>query len=106
MRHSILSILVAILPVLAGCAAFSPPDMGTENPPAAFHDTRLQCALVAGDSAALAKDFSMKLPPSWAERIVAGVVLPFTAATEVAFFPFATGIKALAPRQEYPRSHQ
>lgn len=95
MRFSRIFIFAAI--PLAGCASLPPADMA--NPPVAFHDTRLQYALVAGDDAALAKDFGMKLPPSWAERAVAGAVLPFTAASEAAFFPFFTGIKTLAPGQ-------
>jgi len=72
----------------------------------AFHDTRLQYALLTDDKESLTKDFAMALPPSWAERTVAGVVLPFTAATEAVFFPFAAGINALAPAPEYPHSHQ
>lgn len=94
---------IAFLP-LAACSSL--PKLDTQDPPRVFHDTRLQYALLTGDGAALVKDFDMKLPPSWTERVVAGVVLPFTAATETAFFPFATGINALAPRQDYPRSRQ
>ena len=96
--------LIAVIPsLLAGCAAHSPLDL--PNPPMAFHDTRLQYALVAGDDAMLAKDFDMKLPPSWAERAAAGIAIPFTAASEAAFFPFATGINAIAPAQDNPLSH-
>ena len=104
MRLSRISIFAATLLLLAGCASLAPVDL--PNPPMAFHDTRLQYALLAGDDAMLAKDFAMRLPPSWVERAVAGVVLPFTAATETVFFPFATGINAFAPTQDYPRSHQ
>ncbi len=75
-----------------------------KEPPLAFHDTRLQYALVMGENDTLAKDFDMKLPPSMAERIVVGAVLPFTVATEAAFWPFFTGIKALAPSQDYGSS--
>lgn len=71
-----------------------------QQPPMSFHDTRLQYALVAGDSAALRQDFNMKLPPSWAERAAAGFVLPVTVVTDALFWPAATGIKALAPSQQ------
>ncbi len=98
MRLSKLSVFAAIFPLLAGCADLAPV-ADTANPPTAFRETRLQYALVAGDQAALAKDFGMKLPPSWAERVVAGVVLPVTAASEAAFFPVFVGIKTMAPNQ-------
>ena len=104
MRLSIISLCAATPLLLVGCASLPPVD--DANPPMAFHDTRLQYALLAGNEDRLAKDFAMTLPPSWAERAVAGAVLPFTAATEAAFFPFATGIKAFAPAPDYPRSHQ
>jgi uncharacterized protein YceK len=97
MRLSSVAIFAAIPALLAGCASLPPADMA--NPPAAFHDTRLQYALAMGEDATLAKDFGMKLPPSWVERTVAGAVLPFTAAAEAAFFPFSYGINALAPSQ-------
>jgi hypothetical protein len=81
--------------LMSACAA--PKLKPDSEPPMAFHDTRLQFALVAGENAVLAKDFGMKLPPSWVERTVAGAVLPFTAATETLFWPYHTGIKNFAP---------
>ncbi|MFM8331264.1 MAG: hypothetical protein ACKN9T_06215 [Candidatus Methylumidiphilus sp.] len=95
--NRIASMLLAAGPMLAGCAGLAPAD---GDPPLAFHDTRLQYALASGDNATLAQDFNMKLPPSWAERIVAGGVLPFTAVTETAFYPVAAGIAAFAPSQQ------
>lgn len=88
----------AALPLLLSACAQLPPT--SNEPPAAFHDTRLQYALVAGDDATLAKDFGMKLPPSWVERAAAGAVLPFTATTEAVFFPLSAGIKAFAPDRQ------
>lgn len=102
MKHPSVSLLAAAL--LAGCASL--PSLDTENPPQAFHDTRLQYTLLVGDEAALAKDFDMKLPPSWAERVAAGVALPLTAATETVFFPVASAIDHFAPAQERPPSRQ
>jgi uncharacterized protein YceK len=87
----------AICLLLPGCA--STYSLDNANPPSAFYDTRLQYALVSGDDATLAKDYGMKLPPSWAERTVAGVALPFAATTEVAFYPFSAAINAWAPGQ-------
>ncbi len=82
----------------AGCASLPSPTAAER--PMSFHDTRLQYALVAGEDDILKRDFDMRLPPSLVERIVAGAVLPFTAASEAAFYPFAAGIKAWAPLQQ------
>lgn len=97
MKTSKLLIFASILPVLAGCTTLTRINDDT-NPPLAFHDTLMQYALLTGESATLSKNFGMK-PPSLPERIVAGVVLPITAATEATFFPFFTGIKTESPSQ-------
>ncbi len=60
----------------------------------AFHDTRLQAALLAGDRETLGRDFAMAAPPGLAERSVAAFVLPFTAATEAAFYPLWASMQA------------
>ena len=104
-----LSVAVLTLSMsLTGCAgkpAYHWPLSDPEQRPLAFHDTRLQYALLMGDNDTLVKDFAMKLPPSMVERIVAGAVLPLTIATETAFWPVFTGIKALAPSQDKSKSH-
>jgi len=105
------SFAVSLLFVLSLTGCTSPPSYqwpltDPQERPLAFHDTRLQYALVTGDDVTLAKEFAMKLPPSMTERIVAGAVLPLTAASEAAFWPFFTGIKALAPSQDYKSSAQ
>ena len=102
--------IAAVFPLavsLSSCAngpSYQWPLSDPQERPLAFHDTRLQYALVTGDDDTLAKDFAMKLPTSMTERIVAGAVLPFTVASEAAFWPFFTGIKALAPSQDYKSS--
>ena len=102
----------AILPIaisLHGCAggaAYNWPLNDPQQRPLAFHDTRLQFAMAAGENDTLAQDFGMKLPPSTTERIIAGAALPFALACETAFWPFATGIKALAPAAEHSGSTQ
>jgi len=97
MRPSKIPILAVILALPAGCA-YLPPDFNRE-PPAAFHDTRMLSAMVAGEEAALGREFGMKAPLSWEERVAAGVMLPFTAATETAFFPVFAGLKTLEPKR-------
>ena len=100
-----LKICLSVMPVfLSGCAYL--PSEDSKEPPMAFHDTRLQYALVAGNRETLAHDFHMKLQPSMVERVVAGTVLPFTAASEAAFWPFLTGIKSLSPPQQHDISPQ
>ena len=102
-----LAVFLPIVTSLTGCASgpsYQWPLSDPQERPLAFHDTRLQYALVTGDDDTLAKDFAMKLPPSMTERIVAGAVLPWTAVSEAAFWPFFTGIKALAPSQDYNNS--
>ncbi len=90
--------------VLAGCSSLS--SESSPERPMAFHDTRLQYALITGDDETLRRDFDMKLSPSWAERTAAGVALPFSAASEAVFWPFLTAIKAWAPSQTYGHSAQ
>lgn len=90
-------ISAAVPMLLAGCASL--PAVDSKEPPTAFHDTRLQYALVTGETETLRQEFGMALPPSWAERVAAGAVLPVTAATEAAFWPVFIGIKAFAPSQ-------
>lgn len=105
MKSSKLSILALLALVVSACT--NVPSISTDTtPPTAFHDTRLQYALITGDNDTLAKDFNMRLPPSWAERVVGGMVIPLTAASEAAFFPFATAINAYAPAPDRPLSPQ
>jgi len=104
MKSSKLSLLALLTLVVSACS--STPSISTDTPPVAFHDTRLQYALITGDNDTLAKDFNMTMPPSWAERVVGGMVFPLTAASEAAFFPFATAINAYAPAPDYPHSPQ
>ena len=80
------------------------PSTHSKERPLAYHDTRLQYALLTGDTETLANDFKMKLPPSIAERVVAGSVLPLTAAIDTLFWPVSTGIKTYAPSADYPNS--
>ena len=106
MKYPIVSALPLAL-LLTGCAdlpTYTDPSTDPKQRPMAFHDTRLQYALVTGEDQTLVENFDMKLPPSMAERIVAGVALPFTAALETIYWPVSTGIKALAPVADYPKS--
>ena len=80
------------------------PSTDSNERPLAYHDTRLQYALLTGADETLAKDFKMRLPPSMAERVMAGAVLPFTAAIDTLFWPVSTGIKTYAPSADYPNS--
>jgi hypothetical protein len=105
LKHAVTALPLAMS--LAGCADWPSSHWPSPDPqqrPLAFHDTRLQYALVTGEDETLAKDFAMKLPPSMAERIVAGAVLPLTVASEAVFWPFFTGIKTLAPTPDYASS--
>lgn len=95
--------IAAIAMLLLGCEPLHP-DM--QRRPMAFHDTRLQYALVTGEDETLVREFDMRLPPSMTERIVAGGVLPFTAAMETVTWPFSMAIKTWAPDPEYRQSTQ
>jgi uncharacterized protein YceK len=64
---------------------------GTDRP-MAFHDTRLQYALLTNDQEMLGKDFDMHIEPSISERALAGLVLPFGAAIETVTWPIGYGI--------------
>ncbi len=71
-----------------------------------FYDTRLQYALVTGDGETLRRDYYMNLPPSWVERVAAGVMLPWTAASEAVIWPFLAGIKAYSQNPSHGSSTQ
>jgi uncharacterized protein YceK len=74
---------------LTGCTSLSL--SGTDRP-MAFHDTRLQYALLTDDREKLRRDFDMFTEPTFTERAVAGLVLPFGAAIETLFWPVSYGI--------------
>ncbi len=63
---------------LSGCAA---------DPAQDFPGTRMQYAVLTEDREALRHDFQMAPERSVVERGLAGLGLPFTAATEAAFWP-------------------
>jgi hypothetical protein len=83
-------ILAAVLN-LAGCAA---PGAGEDRRPLAFHDTRLQYAILAGDREILRKDFRMNPDRTPVERGIAAFALPVTAATEALFWPVFHGLSS------------
>ncbi|MBS1211754.1 MAG: hypothetical protein H6R26_370 [Proteobacteria bacterium] len=93
-KHRLLGSFLAGL-VLSGCTALEYPRSGN-GPPMAFHDTRLQYALLSDDRARLQTDFHIATLGSMTERIVSALVLPFTVATEAAFYPFAASIDGLS----------
>ncbi|WP_026611902.1 hypothetical protein [Methylocaldum szegediense] len=74
---------------LAGCTSLS---VTGSDRPMAFHDSRLQYALLTNDRATLKKDFEMHLEPSPTERIVAGLMLPFGGAVDTVFWPVSYAI--------------
>ncbi len=105
-KNTIVAMLAPAI-LLIGCAemsSYNVPSANANERPLAFHDTRLQYALVTGEDQTLAKDFDMRLPPSMTERIVAGAVLPFTAAFETILWPVSTSIKTWAPAADHGRS--
>lgn len=79
--------------LLSGCVV-GLSNQSAERPPLAFHDTRLQFALLTDDRQMLREDFQMAGEPTMTERVVSGCVLPFTASTELLFWPVSTSIKA------------
>lgn len=80
-------IALAALAGLAGCAGPGPGGLG----PAGFPDTRLQYAILTEDRDTLRRDFHLDPERTWTERAVAGLALPFAAATEAAFWPLYAG---------------
>jgi hypothetical protein len=76
---------------LCACAANGGKGAG---PDYGFPGTRLQYALLTGDSEILRRDFRMNPERSPLERAVAGLALPFSAATEAAFWPVRYGLAA------------
>ncbi|HYE33952.1 hypothetical protein [Methylocaldum sp.] len=74
---------------LTGCATLSL--TGTDRP-MAFHDTRLEYALLTKDRDTLRKDFDMYIEPTFSERAMAGLVLPFNGAIETLFWPVSYAI--------------
>jgi hypothetical protein len=82
---------------LAGCAAN---DTERRGPLAAYHDTRLQYAILTDDRATLKQDFQVNPDRSPLERGLTAVTLPFAAATETAFWPVFYGLTYNVAEQE------
>ncbi|RYU61899.1 hypothetical protein EWI61_03680 [Methylolobus aquaticus] len=80
------------LSTLAACT--TPPVRDIGETPASFHDTRLQYALVTDDRKTLHSEFAMQTTPTIPERVVAGLVLPVTAAAETVFWPVSASFRA------------
>lgn len=81
------ALLVPIATIgLTGCTSLG---LTGSDRPMAFHDIRLQYALLTNDRATLEEDFEMYLEPTLTERIVAGLVLPFGGAVDTVFWPFS-----------------
>ena len=89
------AVLFAFLAALQGCVAQGLPEAPSDTP-MAFHDTRLQLALLSNDESVLQRDFRLKSPPSPAVRGVSALLLPFTAATETVFLPFAASARVFS----------
>ncbi len=81
--------LLALILNLNGCATNQ---VGRQ--PADFPDTRLQYAILTSDRDALSKDFRVNPDLTLVERAVAGLALPFAAATETAFWPVYYGFSS------------
>lgn len=84
----ILSALAGLL-ALAGCAT---PDAGHTGRPMAYHDTRLQYAILTEDREALKHEFHVNPERAPLERGVTAFTLPFAAATETLFWPVFYGL--------------
>lgn len=84
-------ILLVMVLNLSGCAT---PGVGRIGQPADFPDTRLQYAILTEDRESLQKDFRMNPDRTLTERILAGLALPFAAATETAFWPVYYGFSS------------
>jgi len=84
-------LLVSMAMTLTGCNTLGP--TGTDRP-MAFHDTRLQYALLTEDRETLGRDFDMHVEPTFGERAAAGLALPFGAAVETLFWPVSYAITA------------
>jgi uncharacterized protein YceK len=88
MRPPLSLSLIALVLGLAGCAT---PDVGRSGRPLAFHDTRLQYAVLTNDGEILRTEFNMNPDRTFTERAVAGLVLPWSAALETVFYPVSYG---------------
>jgi hypothetical protein len=83
-----------ILMILLGLAACAVPDVGRSGRPIAFHDTRLQYAVLTDDRVALQRQFQMAPNRLMVERIIAGAQLPFAAAIETVTWPLTYGLSS------------
>jgi hypothetical protein len=81
---------------LVACGTAPTVDVG--ETPASFHDTRLQYALLTDNRRILAEEFSRRTTPTIPERFAAGLVLPVTAAAEVAFWPVSASFRSYHER--------
>ncbi|CAL1239724.1 hypothetical protein [Candidatus Methylocalor cossyra] len=82
------AILLIAIPYLSGCAT---PGLGQIDRPADFPISRLSYAILTEDRDTLRREYRLNPDRSWVERALAGFTLPFTAATETAFWPLYYG---------------
>jgi hypothetical protein len=80
---------LAGLLALAGCAT---PDLAHTGRPMAYHDTRLQYAILTEDRETLKHEFQVNPDRTPLERGLTAVTLPFAAATETVFWPVFYGL--------------
>lgn len=85
---------------LAGCAT---PDPSHSGRPMAYHDTRLQYAILTEDRAALKNDLQVNPDRTSLERGLTAFTLPFAAATETVFWPVFYGLTYNLSEQEPAR---
>jgi hypothetical protein len=82
----------SILAALLGLSACATPDLAHTGRPMAYHDTRLQYAILTEDRNTLTKEFQVNPDRTPLERGLTVVTLPFAAATETVFWPVFYGL--------------
>lgn len=95
------ALLIGLL--LNACASNPKPNVPLGEGPYSFHDTRLQYALLTDDRSTLQSDFAMTTEPTVAERLAAGMVLPVTAAAEIAAWPVSSAFRAFYEDEDRAR---
>jgi hypothetical protein len=80
--------------LLSACTSSPKPTVSLGEGPYSFHDTRLRYALLTNDRRMLASDFAVTTETTLPEQIAAALVLPVSAATEIAVWPAASAFRA------------
>lgn len=91
--------ILSIGMLVSACTSNPKPTVPLGEGPYSFHDTRLRYALLTDDRRTLSSEFAVTTETTWPERVASALVLPVSAATEIAVWPAASAFRGYYERE-------